>query len=259
MHFTQIDGTPFHLSRTPGTGRPIVFLNSLGTDLRIWDAVAEALPGRPLLRYDKRGHGLSGGASDDMARHVDDAIALITQAGLDRPLLCGVSVGGLIAIGVAGKRPDLVGGLVLCNTAARIGAADSWADRIAAIRKAGIASIAEATMERWFSPGFRADKPVDLAGWQTMLTRSDLEGYIGVCAAIRDTDFTALAQAITVPTQVVGGSADLATPPDIVTGLADTIPGATLTMIEGCGHLPCIEAPAALLPVIHTALEEMEK
>lgn len=257
MQFTSIDGTTFHIARTGGEGRPILFLNSLGTDLRIWDAVIDALPGQPSLRYDKRGHGLTGGASPDMARHVADAIALIEQQELDRPLLCGVSVGGLIALGVAGARPDLVGGLILSNTAARIGTADSWADRIAAIEDGGVESIADAIMDRWFSADFRTEKPTDLAGWRNMLTRCPKEGYTGVCAAIRDTDFTGFAQALTLPTRVVGGTADLATAPDVVEGLAAQIAGASLTMIEGCGHLPSIEAPERLLPLIRDALKDL--
>ena len=237
MRFTPIEGGHMHTDTAGGSGRPVVFLNSLGTDLRIWDAVIAELPDLPYLRYDKRGHGLSvgGPGQEVMARHVADAIDLVASEGLDRPILCGVSVGGLIALGAAGARPDLFSGLILCNTAARIGTDDTWNDRIAAIEAGGIEAIADATMERWFSPGFQAARPVELAGWRTMLTRCPTLGYLGVCAAIRDTDFTGLAQALSLPVHVVGGTLDGATPPDVVAGLAATVPGADSDHARGGG------------------------
>lgn len=256
MHIADLGDIHLHW-REDGDpdGAPVVFANSLGTDLRLWDKLVALMPpGLRLIRYDKRGHGLSvgGAGEDDMARHVADAIELVTSEGLNRPILCGVSVGGLIALGAAGARPDLFSGLILCNTAARIGTEDSWNDRIAAIEAGGIEAIADATMERWFSPTFHAARPVELAGWRTMLTRCPTMGYLGVCAAIRDTDFTGLAQALSLPVHVVGGTTDGATPPDVVAGLAATIPGADLTMLDEVGHLPCIEAPERLAKVIGT-------
>jgi 3-oxoadipate enol-lactonase len=260
MRFVETEGGHLHVSGSGGAGRPVVFLNSLGTDLRIWDGVVDLLPGRPHLRYDKRGHGLSvgGAGADDMARHVADVLGLIEAEGLHRPVLCGVSVGGLIALGAAGARPDLISGLILCNTAARIGTTDSWNSRIATVEAGGIESLADTIMANWFSPEFRIGRPIDLAGWSTMLTRCPQSGYLGVCAAIRDTDFTGIARALSLPVHVVGGTADGATPPDVVEGLAALLPETELTMLQGVGHLPCIEAPERLARLIDAFLARLD-
>lgn len=251
MLFTAIEGGHLHYAVNRGTGRPVVFLNSLGTDLRIWDDLLAYLPGVPGLRYDKRGHGLSSLNGDmTMAAHVADVVAMIEANGLRGAMLCGISVGGLIAIGVAGARPDLVSGLVLCNTAARIGTPEAWAERIAAVEAGGIEALADSLMEKWFSPGFRLEHPVEVEGWRTMVTRCPKPGYLGVCEAIRDTDFTGMARALTLPVAIVGGADDGSTPPEIVAQLASTIPGSELTMFEDCAHMSCIEQAAALADLV---------
>ena len=100
----------------------------------------------------------------------------------------------MIAQALASARPDLVRGLVLMDTAHKIGTPEMWGERMAAIRAGGIASIADAILVRWFSPDFHAQRPAELAGWRNMLTRTPVEGYLGCCAAIRDADLTAAAR-----------------------------------------------------------------
>lgn len=259
MQFVDSGDGHLHVAWQPGRGRPVMFLNVLGMDLRIWDAVLAHLPGVPVLRHDGRGHGLSAPAGQPgMAPFVADALALIDHFGLDQPVVCGASAGGLVALGVAAARPGQVGGLVLCNTAARIGTTESWNARIATVAASGIDTIADGVIGNWFSPGFRSDRPADLAGWRTMLTRCPVEGYLGLCGAIRDTDFTALARDLSLPVEVIGGSVDGSTPPQVVEGLARLIPGAGLTMIEGVGHLPGIERPDRVAAVIADLIERID-
>lgn len=259
MQFVDSGDGHLHVAWQPGRGRPVMFLNVLGVDLRIWDAVLAHLPGVPSLRHDARGHGLSAPAgSGGMARLVDDALSLIDHFGLDRPVICGASAGGLVALGVAGARPEQVGGLVLCNTAARIGTGEGWNARIATVAAGGIGIIADTVIGNWFSPGFRSDRPADLAGWRTMLTRCPVAGYLGLCGAIRDTDFTALARDLSLPVEVIGGRFDGSTPPEVVEELARLIPGARLTMIEDAGHLPGIERPDQVAAVIAGLIERID-
>ncbi|MCA8878847.1 MAG: alpha/beta fold hydrolase [Rhodobacteraceae bacterium] len=251
MRFVDSGEGHLHCAWHQGRGRPVMFINVLGMDLRIWDGVLAHLPGLPVLRYDLRGHGLSaGGGAPGMAQHVADALALLEHFSLAKPIVCGASAGGLVALGVAGARPDLVGGLVLCNTAAKIGTTESWNARLAAVAAGGIESIADGVVGKWFSPDFRESRPADLAGWRTMLTRCPAEGYADLCNAIRDTDFSGIAKALSLPVQVVGGSLDGSTPPDVVEALAAQIPGAALSMIDGVGHLPGIERPDVLAGLI---------
>ena len=233
----------YRLRRASGSGPAIVFLNSLGTDFRIWQGVDALLPEVTTLMMDKRGHGLSDLAPVSLDLLAQDVADMMDELGLGKALLCGVSIGGMIAQLVATKRPDLVAGLVLSNTATRIGDAESWNTRIAAVRDRGIEPIADAILQRWFSERLRATMPADLAGYRNMLVRTDPKGYAATCAAIRNADLTDSARGIKVPTVCIAGSEDLATPPGLVAELARMIPGARLLEIAGVGHLPCIEAP----------------
>ncbi len=261
MQFARIDEIVLHYDDTgPRPGAPtLVFSNSLGTDLRAWDRLAARLSGRfRIVRYDKRGHGLSQATPppyriDD---HVDDLIGLLDHLALDRIVLCGLSVGGLIAQGLALRQPKRVQALILADTAAKIGTAEMWEARIAAIEAGGIEAIADAIMERWLSAEFRRSRPEESAGWRNMLVRTPTAGYLGTCAAIRDADFSAEAAGIEVPTLCLVGSEDGATPPDLVRATADLVRGAQFAVIDGAGHLPCIERPDVMAGLLTSFLEE---
>ena len=238
----------------------LCFVNSLGTDFRIWDQVAAHFAeDYCLLLYDKRGHGLSdlGQGPVTIDRHVDDLLALVDHFGIDRFGLVGLSIGGLIAQRLAVRAPDRLAALVLCDTAAKIGDAEGWNSRIAAIETDGLDAIGDATMERWFTPEYRAEEDMPLRVWRNMLTRQSAKGYIASCMAIRDADLTADAAHIDVPTLVVVGDGDLSTPPDLVRATAEMIPGARFAVIEGAGHLPCIERPDELAALMTELLDQV--
>ena len=229
----------------PG-GPAVAFAHALGLDLSIWDAVFALLPpGLRLIRYDLRGHGGSDAppAPYAMGALVRDAERLLDHLKVRDCAFVGLSIGGMVAQGLAVKRLDLVRAMVLSNTAARIGIASQWEDRIEAIRAGGLEAIADPTMQRWFSRPFRAagqDAP-----WRDLLTRCNLEGYAGCAAAIAGTDFYTPTASLTLPTLAIAGSEDGSTPPDLVRETADLIRGADFRLIRGAGHLPCIEEPEA--------------
>lgn len=234
----QVDG--------PADGPTVVFANSLGTDLRLWDKVIPLLPpGFRYIRYDKRGHGLSDCPPGPyaMGALVRDAERLMEALGVRDAVFVGLSIGGMIAQGLAVKRLDLVRALVLSNTAAKIGTAEMWQARIAAARAGGLEALGDAVMERWFSKGFRTTP--ELAAWCAMMVRTPLEGYVGCCAAIAGTDFYTTTASLRLPAMVIAGSEDGSTPPDLVRETAELIPGADFRLIRGAGHLPCVEAPEA--------------
>ncbi|MFD2055230.1 3-oxoadipate enol-lactonase [Mesorhizobium calcicola] len=254
MPFVTIGGITLHHRHVEANGkaRPIVFINSLGTDFRIWDQVLSIL-GRemPSLVYDKRGHGLSDiGDIRSIDDHVDDLCGLIDHFGLGKVVLCGLSVGGLIAQGFHARRPEGVEGLILCDTAHKIGTIDGWNTRIATIESKGIQEIADGVLKVWFTPSFHATRSAELDGYWNMLTRQALAGYVGTCAAVRDADFTEAARRIAVPTLCIAGDQDGSTPPDLVRSLADLIPGARFEIIRDAGHIPCVEQPEALTALI---------
>src|SRR4051812_17105433 len=161
MQFVHINDVVIHYDvlRADEDKPIIVFINSLGTDSRIWHHVLPKLVGDfTVLTYDKRGHGLSslGNPPYSIDDHAADLAALLDHLQLSNVIVCGLSVGGLIAQGLYATRPDLVRALILSNTAHKIGTPEMWAARIAAVEENGIGSILGAIMERWFTPPFRS-------------------------------------------------------------------------------------------------------
>lgn len=264
MDFLRIEGRAIHYrTQGLGTGRPVIaFINSLGTDFRIWDRlIAELGDDYAYVLHDKRGHGLSdvGMTPYAIEDHVDDLAALLDHLKLSRVVIWGVSVGGLIALGLQAQRPDLVRALVLSNTAHKIGNDDLWNARIDKIAAEGMAALVAPVMERWFTPAFRRPDNALFAGACNMLARQPADGYAGTCAAIRDADYTEAATRVAVPTLCVAGDGDGSTPPDLVRSLADLVPGSRFAVVPACGHIPCMEQPAAYAATVRGFLETLER
>lgn len=258
MHNVDNNGVTLHVrDEGPRDGRVIMFSNSLGTDLRVWDLLIPLLPDNlRIVRYDKRGHGLSDcpEAPYHMDSLVDDALCVIDTLGVKDITFVGLSVGGLIGQGVAARRPELLQGLVLMDTAAKIGTAEMWADRIAAVGKGGLASYADSILDRWFGESMRHDR-VNLAPWKNMLVRSPLAGYLGTSAAIAASDMTSSTSELTMPVMALVGEHDGATSPGLVQGTAELC-GADFHIIANAGHLPCVEQAAQTAIHIKEFLEK---
>ncbi|HXV30791.1 MAG TPA: 3-oxoadipate enol-lactonase [Sinorhizobium sp.] len=257
MQFARIDDVSIHyrLIGAPAEKPVIVFVNSLGTDFRIWhDVVARLADDFAILLYDKRGHGLSdiGRLPCSIEDHAADLAGLLDLLSIRHAIVCGLSVGGLIALALCQRRPELVSSLILCDTAHKIGTAESWDARIAAVEKDGLESILDGVMERWFTPAFRRVENAAYSGYRHMLARQPIEGYIATCAAIRDADYTMAASAIAVPTLCIVGDQDGSTPPEVVRETAKLVPGARYAVIRDCAHIPCVEQPEALAALIRT-------
>ncbi|MDP5334297.1 MAG: 3-oxoadipate enol-lactonase [Paracoccaceae bacterium] len=249
VHY-RIDGNP--------DGRPVVFANSLGTDLRLWDQVLPLLPqGLKYIRYDKRGHGLTEltPAPYSMGTLVRDVERLMDHLEVKDALFVGLSIGGMIAQGLAVKRMDLVRAMVLSNTGAKIGQPAMWDDRIAAVKAGGIEALADSIMERWFSAPFR--KTAEFHAWRNMLVRQPAEGYTGCSAAISGTDFYTPTSGLRLPTLGIAGSDDGSTPPDLVRETVDLIPGSQFHLIRKAGHLPCVEQPEEYAAVLTRFMQDV--
>ncbi len=238
----------------------IVFANSLGSDLRIWDGVAARLAGDyRIVRYDFRGHGLTEAPAHPYSAGelAQDLIALLDFLKIEQAVISGVSVGGLIAQAAALDDPKRVRALILSDTGARIGSAESWQQRIDKVRDSSVEALVPMTMERWFSAGFRERCPADVRGYSIMLRQTSAEGYVGVCAALRDADFRQAISHVKLPTLVLCGAEDIATPPALGHELADLIPGAQFSLIENAAHLPCVEQPDAVAQRVIKFLREV--
>ena len=249
LHY-RIDGDP--------QGAPIVFANSLGTDLRLWDKLVPLLPaGLKIIRYDMRGHGLSDAppAPYAMGALVRDLERLLDHLSVRDAVLVGLSIGGMVAQGLAVKRLDQIRALVLSNTAAKIGTAAMWESRIATVAAQGVEGLADAILERWFPPAFRDS--VEGRGWRHMLVRTPVAGYAGCSAAIAGTDFYATTASLRLPALAIAGGEDGSTPPDLVRETADLIPGSRFALIRGSGHLPCVDRPEAYAEVLREFLASL--
>ena len=259
MHTVTVDQVVLHVQdQGPKDGRVVMFANSLGTDLRVWDHLIPLLPqDLRIVRFDKPGHGLSDcpEAPYTMEQLVDFAEGVAKALDLSEITFVGLSIGGMIGQGLAAKRPDLLKALVLMDTAAKIGNFDMWNTRINAVAKDGIESLANAILERWFAAAFRTGKPEELAMWRNMLSRTPAEGYIGCCQAIAGTDLTDATSGLTLPVLAMTGDQDGSTPPELVQATAKLC-GAEFHIIDGAGHLPCIEQPEVVAELIIDFLEK---
>lgn len=227
----------------PTEGPVLVLSHSVGTSLQMWRPQIEALKSRVrILSYDTRGHGSSGVpageyAVDDLGR---DLVALLDHLELSRVSLCGLSLGGLVAMWMGIHAKDRLERLVLANTAAHLGPPENWQARIDLVREQGTVALAEVAPTRWFTEAFRRNRPEEATGVVDMLLATDPVGYMGCCAAIRDADFRPAIAGIDLPTLVIGGTYDPATTVETARYLAHHIRGAELVELDA-SHLSNIE------------------
>ncbi|WP_334159089.1 3-oxoadipate enol-lactonase [Oryzomicrobium sp.] len=219
----------YYMEDGPADAPALVLSNSLGTNADMWAPQLPALAERfRVVRYDTRGHGKSSIPAGEytFAQLADDVAGLLDHLKIERAHFCGLSMGGPTGMQLALAHPQRVNKLVLCNTAARIGSADGWATRIAAVSENGLDAMAPALVERWLTADFRARAPVQTRQLVDMLRRTPEAGYNSNCAALRDTDLRDQVGRIAAPTLVIAGTHDLAATPQQGQELAAAIPGA---------------------------------
>ena len=247
MPFIEIGDFRAHYALSGPAGAPaLVLSNSLGTNFSMWDPELPAFEKHlRILRYDTRGHGQSSVTPgpyriEQLGR---DVLHILDRLSLGRVHFCGLSLGGMTGMWLGINAPERLQKLILCNTAARIGSAETWNARIEAVRKSGMKSVAPAVIERWFTPAFRAAAPETIAQTQRMMEASPPEGYVACCAAIRDMDQREAISSINGPTLVIAGAQDHATPPTDGQFLAGKIRGARYVELPAA-HLSNVEAAA---------------
>jgi 3-oxoadipate enol-lactonase len=227
-------------------GPLVVLINSLGTSLGMWDPQLPALATRHrVLRYDQRGHGRSpvppGPYSlEDLG---NDVLGLLDRVELERVSVCGISLGGLVGLWLAARTPERIAHAVLCATVPSFGTEEMWIERAATVRREGMDAVVEGTLDRWFSPEFRTQRPDEVSRIEAMLHATPREGYAACCEAIAGRDLTPELPSIATPILVVCGSDDPTSPPDACRRMQAALPHARLEVIDGARHLVNVERP----------------
>jgi len=249
---------PFSLSVGPTDGPVLVFGNSLGTTSSIWDRQVALLSSRfKVVRFEYPGHG--GAAPGEPYRLSDLARTLasnLQQLGIQAFSYCGISMGGALGLELALAFPDRLASLVLCHTAARFGTPEFWQQRMEQASKDGLRSIAEASVSRWLTEEHAACHPDKAGKLRRIFESTDVDGYLQACRAVMQVDLRDRLKDINVPTLIVAGSHDRATPPDQSRELHALIRGSEYVELP-VAHLGHLEAPEAFDSALTHFLERL--
>ena len=232
---------------------PVLMLsNSLGTDMTMWKPqMAQWTKRFRVLRYDQRGHGASDApvGAYSMDRLGRDVIELLDALEIETVDFCGLSLGGMTGQWLGIREPGRLRRLVLANTSSFMGPPANWDARISLVLDQGMAPLAQASADRWFTPAFAATASDSIAPILATLEVTSPQGYAGCCAAIRDMDMRSTVSLVTSPVLVIGGSEDPATPLPHSEVLARSIPEAKLVVLKSA-HLSSVELPQAFYQAV---------
>jgi 3-oxoadipate enol-lactonase len=246
MAFANLRSVRLHYEIAGAEDAPVVvFSNSLGADLSMWNAQADAFSARyRVLRYDTRGHGESSLPSGphNLAALAADVLDLLDYLTIPVVSFCGLSLGGLTGLWLAQNAPRRVRKVVACSAAAKIGTQESWDARIDLVRREGMKAVVPGILERWFTPGFHARSPEAIRATAQVLLNIDVDGYAAGCAAVRDADLRE-GLSVALPTLVANGASDPVTPPGDGRALTALIPRARYLEFAGA-HLFPMESAA---------------
>lgn len=228
----------------PADAPVVVLIHLLGGSHAMWEPQRHVLaPGHRVVRCDLRGHGASPAphGSYEMADLGTDVLALLDHIGAERAHVVGISLGGMVAMWLAARHPERVDKLVLISTSAQLGPAERWRERAERVRTDGVESIADDVVSRWFTPGYRARQPAEVAAVREMLVATPAGGYAACCGAIERMHLTADLSAIRAPTLAIAAADDQSTPPEHLHRIARAVPGARVVVLEDAAHLTTIE------------------
>jgi 3-oxoadipate enol-lactonase len=233
----------------PAEAPVLLLANSLGATLHMWDPQVPRLAEHfRVVRFDTRGHGRSPVPDGpySLADLGADALAVLDALGVARAHVCGLSLGGMVAMWLAAHAPERVDRLVLCCTSARLGPPESWAQRAGTVREHGTEAIADLVVGRWVTPAYAARHPDRLAALRAMIASTPAEGYASCCGVIERMDLTADLPGIRAATLVIAGADDPAIPPAHGAAIAGAIPGARLAVLPDAAHLANVEQAEAV-------------
>jgi 3-oxoadipate enol-lactonase len=240
-------------------GPAVVLHHPLATNLTFWDELSAALaPTYRVIRFDARGHGATEAPVGRYAFETlaDDVVALMDHLQVPRAAFVGLSMGGMVAQYLGLHHAERFNSLAIASSTSRTAPEfrSLWQDRVVVARDKGMASQVEPAMARWVAAATRTSKPHLLARFASMIEHTPLEGYAGWCGAIEHLDMTDRLSGIKLPTCVIVGAEDPATPVAASEVIQKNIPGAALVVLPSVSHMLACEDPArfhaALLPFL---------
>ena len=258
--FLRLDDRTIHVRTQGPSGAPaIMLLHALGGSIEIWDEQADALAqGLRVVRFDLPGHGLSAPMAGPVTveQLAEVTFGLLDALGIDTAHVAGVSIGGMIAQAMATAAPARLGSLILCNTVPVFppDVRDGWRDRAARVRAEGMQPLVEDVVARWLTADALSTAAGD--GLRAMLRRTDAWSYAFGGEAIAACDLTTSTAAVRVPTLVLAGDSDTATPASAVEAMARTIRHSRYKLLERAAHIPMVEQPEAVLSAMRGFLAE---
>lgn len=239
----------------------ILLSNSLCTDTTLWDDLVGVLgQNYRILRYDPRGHGLSPAVTGpySMDQLVEDAVGLLDHFGIERAHVCGISMGGGVAVGLAVNHPSRVLSMIMCDSMGGRGTGTEWNDRIAAALKGGMKPLVEPTVTRWFTQASQAANHPAIGRVRAMIAGTSTAGFVGCCQALQTYDYRGRLAEIKVPALLIAGAED-GNRPQLMQALARRIANSRYVTIPAAGHLPNIENPNAFNAVVRNFLDVASK
>jgi 3-oxoadipate enol-lactonase len=256
MSYLELPTHRLHYRIDGAHGPWLMFCNSLGTDLNMWDAQVPAFAGEfRVLRYDRRGHGGSSAPPGPytLAELGNDAIALMDALQIERTHYCGLSIGGLVAQWLALNAPDRIARVAVCASASKIGSREGWNTRIADVLANGLHGLSAATAERWFGADFRQQQPTQVQSILDSFVATSPTGYAGCCAALAEADLRTDIVSNRVPLLAISGDDDPVCPPADLQAIADAGGGTHVSLLGR--HLLNVESAAAFNTVLHQFLQ----
>ena len=252
----EANGVAFNVEIDGRGGAPwIVCSHALANNLTLWDdLVAELKDDYRILRYDQRGHGKTKAVPGPYTfpMLIDDALAIMDGAGVDKAHWIGLSIGGMMGYGIAMDHPERLRSLVACDS--RPDAPPDYAayfqSRIDKAKAYGMPGLVDMTIERWFTPESVAGKLPVIEKVKGMIATTDPVGHEGCCEALKTLSYGPRLHEIRVPTLIIGGAKDKGAPPEALAEAAAKIPGAEHAVVPDAGHICALENPSAFMAAL---------
>jgi 3-oxoadipate enol-lactonase len=239
---------------TEGDGVPYLLGPSLGTLVaRVWGGTWPLIAGsHPIYGWDLPGHGISPAATSGFS--VDEIAEGVLRAadaiGLEKFAVAGISLGGLVSLAIGLRAPERVLVTTMVCSLPRLGTAESWAERAAAVRASGTPSLVQGSATRWFAPGFIEKKPDIASPLLNDLMDVDDESYALCAEALGAADLRARVGELAMPLVMVAGELDPIFPVAEAKEAAASARDGRFSKISGAAHLAPAEKPEAVAAVM---------